>query len=68
MAYKTIYYFEVYGKIKEGKNVYCLDRGDQVIEFMNNLEVNDFISLLNNAEKCKDENRYEFWVEEAKEA
>lgn len=68
MEYKTIYYFEVYGKIKEGKNVYCLDRESKVIEFLNELTVEDFVSIINNAEREENKSTYEFWVEEAKEA
>ena len=68
MTYKTIFYFEAYGKVKEGKNVYCLDRQDKTVEHLNEMWVGDFVSILKRAEEHKNENRYEFWVEEAKEA
>ena len=64
MVYKIIYSFEVYGKIKEGKNVYYLDREDQYTALLNEYAVKDFISIMNHADECKNENRYEFWIEE----
>lgn len=64
MVYKIIYSFEVYGKIKEGKEVYCLDRKMGYVDKLNELQVSEFVSIMNNADECKNENRYEFWIEE----
>ena len=64
MVYKIIYYFEVLGKIKEGKNVYYLDRKEQYTALLNEYAVKDFISITKYAEENPDENRYEFWIEE----
>lgn len=67
MAYKIIYAFEVFGKIAEGKNVYCLDRKRQEVDCINEISVRDLTLIMKDEEKHSKENLYEFWIEEKME-
>jgi hypothetical protein len=62
MKYNNIYNFEVFAEIANGKTVYALDRAEKTIDWVNEMVVCDAMSLINDA--YKDEDRFEFWVEE----
>lgn len=53
-----IYDFEVLDKIKEGETVNCIDKIRCVIKIANNLEMQDFVEIINHE---NDDNRYEFY-------
>ena len=64
MNYKTIYLFEIINKVKEGNQVYVLDRKIRIIHNANCMALKDLTVILSNEEK----NRYEAWVEEIEES
>ena len=59
-----VYPFEVLDKIKENKTVKCIDKIRGVIKTANNLEMQDFVEILNHDNS---DNRYEFYVVEETE-
>lgn len=65
MVYKVIYSFEVFDKIKEGKNVGFTDRQRGVVRSVNDMTVSELSEVLMDFDKTK--GRYEFWVEEEQE-
>lgn len=60
MNYKTIYLFEILNAVKEGKQVYVLDRKIKIIHNANTMPVNKLALILSDEEKS----RYEAWSEE----
>ena len=53
----NIYSFEVIEAIKQGKVVYCCDKVAAEVGKVNNMTVDEAVTLLN--DDCQD--RYEFW-------
>lgn len=53
-----IYDFEVLDKIKEGKEVYCIDRVSGTIKIVRTMKINEFAKIKNHE---NDDNRYEFY-------
>ena len=53
-----IYDFEVMDKIKEGKEVYCIDRFLTTIKIVRSMKINEFAKIKNHE---NDDNRYEFY-------
>ena len=64
MEYKVIYSFEVFDKVKEGKNVGLTDRQKGVVRSVNDMTVSELAEVLMDFET---KGRYEFWVEEEQE-
>ena len=65
-TYNTIYSFEVFGRIKEGEQVFVLDRQNKSVALINDMDVTSAVSIVNADNRSK---RYEFWVcEESEEA
>lgn len=62
--YETIYPFEVINKLKEGKEVFVLDRNLKEVRSVGAMSVGAFVTIQNaqNAEE-----RFEFWIEEEQE-
>lgn len=56
----NIYSFEVIEAIKQGKVVYCCDKVAAEVGKVNNMTVDEAVTLLN--DDCQD--RYEFWYVE----
>ena len=65
MVYKVIYSFEVFDKIKEGKNVGLTDRKKGVVRSVSDMTVSELAEVLMDFDKTK--GRYEFWIEEEQE-
>ena len=64
--YNSIYSFEVFGRIKDGEQVFVLARQNKSVALVNDMDVNSAVSIVNADNKSK---RYEFWVcEESEEA
>lgn len=63
--YKVIYPFEVYDKIKEGKNVGLTDRAAGKVYVVNVMTVEKLADVLRRFDEVK--GRFEFWVEEERE-
>ena len=66
MTYKKVYHFNVLDEIENGKEVCCLDRKERDVFAVNNLAVKYVVRLINDAKE--DNDRYEFWREELKDA
>lgn len=64
MSYEEIYSFNVIDAVKEGKQVYVLDRKTKEVIYVNGMEVFDLCEILKSTKK----NRYEFWIEKENEA
>lgn len=60
-TYESIYSFYILDKIKEGKTVYCLDRELKICGVINNFTVEDFNTILRQAEE--EPTRFDFWIE-----
>lgn len=59
-TYRTVYSFDVIDLIRQGNDVYMLDRLKHAVECVTNMEVGDFACIL---ETSKEEpTRFEFWV------
>ena len=59
--FKSIYHFNVIDEIGKGNNVFCLDREDQVIDCVNDMEVSEFVKITKKAAQTEN-NRFEFWI------
>lgn len=59
-TYKTIYRFEVFEKITNGKNVWVTDRQNKSVALINDMDANSAVKLVNTENRA---GRYEFWVE-----
>jgi hypothetical protein len=67
--YVTIYPFQVIEKIKEGNDVYCVDKGTHNITHLNAEIVDSLMTIIKAAEKVGNYERYEFYyIENAKES
>ena len=63
MKYEGIYSFNAIDAVKEGKEVYMLDRKEKEVFYVNGMEVSILCEILETADKS----RYEFWVEKGEE-
>ena len=59
MNYKTIYSFEVFGKVNEGYQVFVLDRQNKSVALINDMDVRSAVKIVNAENKAS---RYEFWI------
>ena len=66
MKFKNIYFFEVISKIENGETVYVLDRLIKTINCINEMKVDDVVSILNES-RGNQNNRFDFWIEEITE-
>ena len=66
MTYKIIYSFYVIDEIEKGNTVYCLDRKEKAVLIINDICVETVVTLLRDART--DDERYEFWKVENKDA
>ena len=58
-TYKEVYKWNVIDEIGKGKQVYMLDRQNQSVALINDMDAQSAIKIVN----CKDnENRYDFWI------
>lgn len=64
MNYKTIYSFEVFGKVNEGYQVFVLDRQNKSVALINDMDVQSAVKIVNAQNKAS---RYEFWICEESE-
>jgi hypothetical protein len=64
VIYKTIYSFEVLGKIKEGKEVFVLNRDLRKVFCLNDISTAATVKTINSENA---NNQYEFWIEEREE-
>lgn len=58
--YKSVYTFNLFDTIRKGKKVYALDKRLVETFSVHTMEVEDFATLLDRAEKDKE--RYDFWT------
>lgn len=63
MIYKTIYSFEAFKKINEGKQVYVLDRQNKSVALLNEMDAKSAVNIVNSTKG----NRFEFWYTEESE-
>jgi hypothetical protein len=63
--YVTIYSFQVIEKIKEGNDVYCVDKGTHTITHLNAELVDSLMTIIKSAEKVGNYERYEFYYIES---
>lgn len=64
-TFKSIYDFEAFTKMKEGKKVCVCDRQFHSCDTLNELTVDEAIAIINDADEHED--RYIFWIEEESE-
>ena len=62
--YRTIYSFKVFEEINNGKQVFVLDRQNNSVTCVNDLNVNSALKVVNADDN---ENRYAFWICEESE-
>lgn len=62
--YNTIYAFEVFDKINEGKKVCVTDRQNRSVALLNDMDVESAVKIVNAENKTR---RYEFWIEGTEE-
>lgn len=60
--YNKIYSFQIEEKLREGKDVYLLDRQAKRVFFAKDIALETYIEVLSNKD-----NRFEAWVEESEE-
>ena len=65
MKYRSVYHSWIFDEVKDGRNIYALDKKLKKIVLVNNLTVNQLVELMNSA--SAETTRYEFWREEAEE-
>lgn len=65
MNYKTIYSFEVFNTVNEGKQVFVLDRQNKSVALINDMDVQSAVKIVNAENKAS---RYEFWICEFEES
>ena len=66
--YVNVYWFYVTDALKEGKVIFCIDRGTHSVIEVGTLPVYSLVSILTNAEKDENRDRYEFYyIENVKE-
>lgn len=59
--YKSVYYWDIIDRIKEGKLVYLLDKEEQTVYCVNDISVDKYAEILN---LCKEKSeRFESWIE-----
>ena len=63
-TYNTIYSFKVFDKINEGKQVFMLDRQNQSVALLNDMDTESAVKVVNSE---NNENRYQFWICEESE-
>ena len=59
MEFEEIYSVQMVDAIKEGKQVYALDRKTKEVLYINGITVFELCEILKSTEK----DRYEFWIE-----
>lgn len=64
MRFVTLFTFDIMDAIREGHKAYMLDRRECKVVDMRELEVGQFLRLIDVAEKDRT-NRYTFWKEES---
>ena len=57
--YETIYSWNVFDEIARGKNVYMLDRQNQSVALVNDMDAQSAISVVHSKNTDK---RYDFWI------
>lgn len=62
--YNTIYAWKVFDKINEGKQVFMLDRQNQSVALLNDMDTESAVKIVNSEDN---ENRYQFWICEESE-
>ena len=66
VIYKSIYRWKVFENINDGKQVFMLDRQNQSVALINDMDVQSAVKIVDGKDN---ENRYDFWIcEEAEEA
>lgn len=65
--YRTIYSFQVTGKLMEGKTIYMLDKHTVKAICVNDMPVGCFVEVLNGEDSDQIGGRYEFWIKEVEE-
>lgn len=63
--YVTIYPFQVIEKIKEGNDVYCVDKALHTIKHLNAEIIDSVMAIIKAAEKVGNYERYEFYYIES---
>ena len=63
MEFEEIYSFQMVDAVKEGKQVYALDRKTREVLYVNGITVFELCEILKSTEK----HRYEFWIETEEE-
>lgn len=61
VTYKNIYSFDVLGKIKDGNQVYVLDRQNQSVALLNDMDVQSAVKIVNAENRT---GRFDFWIVE----
>ena len=64
VTYNSIYSFDVFSRIDDGYQVYMLDRQDNSVTLVNDLNAQMAINIVNANNRAR---RYEFWVCEERE-
>lgn len=65
MKFRDIYSFLAIEEIKDGKTVFVLDKEMKTVEAVNDMTVDEAVSLIQSADNFP--GRFEFWVEEEEE-
>jgi hypothetical protein len=66
IIYKTIYPFEALTKIREGKEVFFLDRREKKARHTDEVYPSTLLKAIDEAQ-TNNNNQYEFWYEEREE-
>ena len=66
MMYQSLYKWNVFEYIQDGKEVWVCDKKYKTITCVNNMAVQDMANMLTEADENSD--RFEFWYEEDKNA
>lgn len=59
VTYKKVYNWKVFDEIEDGKRVYMLDRQNQSVALLNDMDAQSAVKVVNSTD---DENRYDFWT------
>jgi hypothetical protein len=59
--YVNVYPFQAIEKLKEGKEVFCIDRGIHEVHIVKTLPVQTLVSILKESDKEENYERYEFY-------
>ena len=61
--YEEVYSWNAFNEVKDGKQVYALDKKTKEVLYVNGITVFELSEIINSEEK----DRYEFWMEESEE-